>query len=337
MYVANEGDNTVSVIHAEANKVVAKVMFNIEPFNSGYIECDKIKAPIAQQFYVWSGSECTAKPYRGFEFVSWQENLGRNSSQLISATTPPSISDSILDFLHMNPDKPESKLNIGKFGSLTASFKPLPPPIPPEYIATLFTVVATAFIGSWLTPTVIGWRNARRQASKLDFYHNEIKRVYDDAKIDRNDIMELDSLSDNIIDEYTRGRINKESYDKLVAEISISYGEIFTKEIDSLNNLSENDKVKRLSTIIDDLEDMHAKGKINNDYYTNLKKETSILYQEILRKRIGYLNSLPENDKVTLLLEIKEDISDAYSKEKISELHYTLLEKKLSNYEKATT
>jgi hypothetical protein len=143
-------------------------------------------------------------------------------------------------------------------------------------------------------------------------------------------------LTDDITDEYTRGKINKESYDKLGDEISISYGEILTKEIDSLNNLFflENDKVKQLSTIIGDIEDMHAKGKINNEYYTNLKKETSVLYQEIFKKRIDSLNNLPENDKGKLLIELKDDISDAYSKEEISELHYTLLEKKLSNYEK---
>jgi len=212
----------------------------------------------------------------------------------------------------------------------------IPPPIPPEYVATLFTVVATAFIGSWLTPTVIAWRNSKKQGSKLDRYHNEVKKVYNDAKIDRTDIQELDNLRDNITDEYARGKINKESYDKLGDEISISCGEILTKEIDSLNNLFflENDKVKQLSTIIGDIEDMHAKGKINNEYYTNLKKETSVLYQEIFKKRIDSLNNLPENDKGKLLIELKDDISDAYSKEEISELHYTLLEKKLSNYEK---
>jgi hypothetical protein len=158
--------------------------------------------------------------------------------------------------------------------------------------------------------------------------------VYNYAKIDRNDIQELDNWRDNITDEYTRGKINKESYDKLGDEISISYGEILTKEIDSLNNLSENDKVKRLSTIINDIEDMRTKGKINNEYYANLKKETSILYQEIFKKRIDSLNSLPENDKGKLLDKIKDDISDACSKEKISELHYTLLKEKVSNYEK---
>jgi hypothetical protein len=49
-------------------------------------------------------------------------------------------------------------------------------------------------------------------------------------------------LSDNIKDEYTRGKINKEQYDKLVDEISKSYVEIFAKEIDSVSKLADNDK-----------------------------------------------------------------------------------------------
>jgi len=45
------------------------------------------------------------------------------------------------------------------------------------------------------------------------------------------------------------------------------------------------------------------------------------------------LNSLPGHDKEKLLAELKDDISDAYSGGKISELHYSLLKEKLSNYE----
>jgi hypothetical protein len=120
----------------------------------------------------------------------------------------------------------------------------------------------------------------------------------------------------------------------LTDEISISYGEIFTKEKDSLDNLSGSDNLTRLSAIINDLEEMHAEGKINNERYAKLKKDTAILYQELFRRRIDSSNTLQENDNGKLLDEIKEDISDAYSKDKISELHYTLLEKKLSNYEK---
>jgi YVTN family beta-propeller protein len=335
VYVANYDDGTVSVIDAIANKVVAKVMFNIEPLNAGHIECDKNKliVPIAQEFYIWNGSQCTAKPNQGFDFVSWQENLNGNSTQLIKVSSPLSFLDPILNILS-KPDKPEATVNITKFGSFTANFKALPPPIPPEYLATLFTVVVTAFIGSWLTPTVIGWRNAKKQGSKLDHYHNKLKELYNDCRLDRDDIQKLNNIRDNIADEYTRGKINKEQHDKLRDEISISYGKIFTKEMDSLNNLSENDKEKQLSAIKSDIEDMHVERKIDNEYYANFHKEISILYEEIFKKRIDSLNNIPESDKEKLLVKIKDDISDAYSREKINELHYTLLKEKLSNYEK---
>jgi YVTN family beta-propeller protein len=335
VYVANFGSNSLSVIDGNANKLVAGVTLDVKPFNGGHIECykDRVIAPTVQQFYLWSGSECTAKPNEGFEFVSWQENLGRNSTQLLSVASPPSFFDSILDVLHLRPDKPESKLNVTKFGSFTANFKALPPPIPPEYVATLFTVVATAFIGSWLTPTVIGWRKARKEGSKLDHYHNGVKKLYNDGKLDRNDIGELNKLRDNITDEHTRGKINKEQYGKLADEISIIYGEIFTKEIDSLNSLSENGKAKQLSAIRNDVEGLHAKGRLNNELYVNLKKQISVLYEELFRRRIDSLNGTLENNKAKLLAEIKDDISDAYSKERINELHYTLLKEKVSNYE----
>ena len=55
--------------------------------------------------------------------------------------------------------------------------------------------------------------------------------MYNDGKLDRNDIQELDNLRDNITDEYTRGKIGKEQYDKLGDVISISYGEIFTNSL----------------------------------------------------------------------------------------------------------
>jgi YVTN family beta-propeller protein len=326
LYVTNSFDNTVSVIDEATNNVVAAVTFTVNPFNAGHIECgkDRLIAPVVQQFYIWSGSECKAKPNQGFDFVSWQENLGGNSSRVLQFASPSPFFEPILDFLHLTPDKPEATFNITKFGSFTANFKALPPPIPPEYVATLFTVVVTALVGSWLTPTVIGWRKARKEGSKLDHYHNEVKKLYNEGKLDMNDIQGLNNLRDNIKDQYIRGKINKEQYDKLVDEISISYDEIFTKEIDSLSKLSENDKVKQLSATIRNIEYMHA----------SLKKETSILYQELYKKRIDSLNSLPENSKGKLLAEIKDDISDAYSKEKISELHYSFLKERLLSYEK---
>jgi len=93
IYVVNTAGGTVSVIDSKSNKVVTRVMFNVEPFNSGHIECDNVKSPspLLQQFYLYSGAKCTAKPNPGFEFVSWQSNLNENSTQLLQAASTPSI------------------------------------------------------------------------------------------------------------------------------------------------------------------------------------------------------------------------------------------------------
>lgn len=96
--------------------------------------------------------------------------------------------------------------------------------------------------------------------------------MYNDGKLDSNDIEKLDKLRENITDEYARGKINKEQYDKLANEMSISYKEIFTKELDALNSLSENDKVKQLPVMKSKINDAYAKGKINELHYALLKE-----------------------------------------------------------------
>ena len=283
IYVTNSGDNTLSVIDGKTNKIVTKIMFNIEPYNAGHIECDKDKliAPTEQQFYVYSGTQCTAKPNQGFEFVNWQENLVGNSTQLLQFSPPntwySTLKDGILDFFHMKRDKTEATLEIKKFGSFTANFKALPPPIPSEHVATLFAVVISAFIGSWLTPTIVEWQRSRKQGGKLDYYHNELKSLYNDGRLNRNDIEKLDALNNDIDDDYSKGKINKEQYDRLGDEISVRYRKIVTDKIDVVKNLSPNEKVKQVSEIKNIIEDAHAEGKINELHYSLLKERLSDL------------------------------------------------------------
>ena len=60
---------------------------------------------------------------------------------------------------------------------------------------------------------------------------------------------------------------------------------------------------------------------IGNKDYTNLKNEISLVYQEIFKKRINSLRGSPEvNVKLrqVKLAKLKEDITDAYSKGKIT-------------------
>ncbi len=56
-----------------------------------------------------------------------------------------------------------------------------------------------------------------------------------------------------------------------------------------------------------------------------------MLYEEVYRKRLELLKSSKENIKEQLK-KIEDEIMDAYSKGKITELHYTLLKEKITEY-----
>jgi YVTN family beta-propeller protein len=273
IYAAKSEENAVYVIDGKSNKVVARVLFNVEPFNSGHIECDRLIAPLLQQFYLYDGAKCIAKPSQGFEFVSWQENLKGNSTQMLQVAPAPSVWDSILDMFHMKPDKPEATLAISKFGSFTANFRALPPPVPPEYWTTLFGFVLSTILGTVLIPTFLVWRKSKSQGNKLEYYHYQISGLYDDGRLDENDMDKLDSLRKSITDEYAKGKITKEQFEKLINEISINYREIFNNELDSLYNLSEYDKENLVVKIKSDIEDAYAKEKINDLHYNLLQKK----------------------------------------------------------------
>ena len=133
-------------------------------------------------------TKCIAKPSKGFEFSSWREILAGNSSKKISVTSG-SPWNSFLDAFYLKPDDPSAIITINRFGNFPADFSALPPPLPPQYWASLLTVVITALVGSWLTPSIIGWRKEKRQKNKLESYNKKIKLLHNDDN---------DNLSSNL-------------------------------------------------------------------------------------------------------------------------------------------
>jgi hypothetical protein len=72
-------------------------------------------------------------------------------------------------------------------------------------------------------------------------------------------------------------------------------------------------------------------------HYSNLKDEISILYQEIFMKKIDSMYDDDNNNKeidLSLKLKLVREIKDAFSKGKLTELHYNLLLNKISEMEK---
>jgi YVTN family beta-propeller protein len=275
IYVTKYYDNSVSVIDGKTNKILAGITLQISPPNSAHIKCDNLTAPLSLQIYINQGAKCTAFPNPGYEFISWGKNLQDNSTQFLQGAPDHSIYDDLLNFLHLESIKPEFTITITNFGSFTANFKELPTPIPSEYLATLFAVVISAFIGSWLTPTLIEWRKTKNHGKKLEHYHNEIENLDKDGRINKNDISHLDGLRNNITDDYTRGKITKDQYEKLIEEVSVKYREVFKNEINSLNNQSPTNNENKSIELKNSLDDSFAAGKINEVQYNLLKEKLS--------------------------------------------------------------
>jgi YVTN family beta-propeller protein len=281
VYVANAASNSLSVIDPIVNEVVAGITFKVNPFNSGYILCDGLTTPFPteQYIYVYSGAQCTAKPNKGFEFLSWEENLEGNSTQLITVSSSASTWDSILDLLGFESNEPEATLNVTKFGTFTANFKELPPAVPSEYWIPIYGILISTIVG-WSIPSIIGWAKSKADVRKLNYYHKRIASLYGDGKLDENDIEALDRLRSNIMDAYSKGKINEKHYESLRNEISILYEEILRKRINALNKSNPSNRKttqEQLAQIRNEVEYAYSKGKINEKHYDLLNKNISNL------------------------------------------------------------
>jgi hypothetical protein len=144
----------------------------------------------------------------------------------------------------------------------TANFERVPLPIP------LYGVIVSSIVG-WSIPSIIGWIKAKRQGARVDHYYKRISCLYNDGKLDENDIEPLDRLKRDITDAYAKGKIGDQHYANLKNEISMLYEKIYKKRIDSLNGKGDLDAVKN------DITSAYAEGKINELHYNLINEKIS--------------------------------------------------------------
>jgi YVTN family beta-propeller protein len=324
IYVANSVSDSISVIDPATNKVVAGVTFDSIPFQGGQIICNDLNAPINRYFYISSGTDCVAKPRSGYEFDSWVQIFDDNSTRTLNASTPSDwLVDPVAAFNDVFIDDPAANLTVNRFGNFTAYFKALPPPVPAEFTASIITVIVAAFVGSLLVPAAVSWLRSKKQTSRLNSFHLQMDHIYADRKLDKNETDQSNILNKDISDSYAAGKISNEQYTHLKNEVSTAYQEIFKKRIGSVTeqNIDTDDN------IINEISNAYSNGELSNEHYTNLKNELSNMYQKIFKKRIESITN-PNTEAVS---KIKNDITDAYSDGKITELHYNLLNQKISD------
>jgi YVTN family beta-propeller protein len=193
IYVANAESNSVSVIDVSSDKVAAGVTLKNHPANSGKIICDNKEYPTNIYLYVDNGTNCTVQPDKDFQFIGWVENLNQNS------TIPAGDSS--------------GNLPVNRYGTFTANFKPLPPPIPPEYWSLIITVIVTTIIG-WSIPSIFGWVKTRRQLKHLKECIEQI------GKLDKN------AIEEKMKGYYVEGKISEDHRQFLKERISEYYDSV---------------------------------------------------------------------------------------------------------------
>ncbi|HKG86890.1 MAG TPA: hypothetical protein VKA95_01085 [Nitrososphaeraceae archaeon] len=194
--------------------------------------------------------------------------------------------------------------------------------------AVVGTVVTALFI-----PSIVGWIRSKRAARKLNEYHEKIKALSKkDDKLDEDKITQLNEFRVEILDAYSKGKISEKHYESLRNETLIHNEKIFRNRISTLNRDNSSNKKPReeqLNNIRNDLEYAYSEGKISEIHYESLKDEISIQYDKIFRKKID--DASKSETKKQQLNKIRNDLEYAYSEGKISEKHYDLLNKAISN------
>ena len=277
--------------------MVAGVTFDLIPFRGGQIICNDLNAPINRYFYVSSGTECIAKPNNGFEFDSWVEIFDGNSTRTISASTPAdsplaALRDAFLDNTATN---------------LTRTVSAPESPLALEALRDAFSDDPAAIL------TVNRFGNFTAYFRELP---PAVPAEYIASLITVIIATLVGSLLIPALVSWLRSKKQTSRLNSFHQQMAIVYGDgkVDESDINKLDKLNKN------------ISDSYAAGKINNDQYSSLKNEVSAAYQKIFKKRIESITE--QNPKA--ISNLKNNIEDAYSDRKITELDYNLLNGKIS-------
>ena len=192
VYVTNTGSDTVSVIDGSIDAVVERVNFNINPPNSGDIQCNGQQIVQNTSLFYKNGTnlQCHADAGQGYEFSSWA-NMAYGSGNPLN-------------------------LVISQYGgTLTANYKPTLTFA--QYLAIVLGPISVISI-------IVGWLFRNRQRKYLDKYLTILDGVNEDLNQNKNNreaLLHLQLVKKEILHSFKKGRINDAYYiilDKKVDE-----------------------------------------------------------------------------------------------------------------------
>jgi YVTN family beta-propeller protein len=191
IYMTNTVSNGIMVISGQTDSVVVRLSVEINPKNSGTIECNNSKLQ-SQNFLLVSINnviKCTAHASRGYSFDFWS-----NMTNTISKNTNPLA------------------LNVTENNLLIANFKP-------SISTETYIGMVAAIVGS--TSIFAGWYYRKRERSYLNKSMNRIDYTYDSLKDNKVEgIKQLDDIQKEIINLFKKGKITDSHYNILDKRIT---------------------------------------------------------------------------------------------------------------------
>jgi YVTN family beta-propeller protein len=191
IYMTNTVSNGVIVISGQTDSVVVRLAVEINPKNSGTIECNNSRLQ-SQNFLLHpinSEIKCTAHASRGYSFDFWS-----NMTNMISNNTNP------------------VSLNVTENNLLIANFKP-------SISTETYIGMVAAIVGS--TSIFAGWYYRKRERSYLNKSMNRIDYTYYVLKNDKVEgVKQLENIQKEITNLFKKGKITDSHYNILDKRIT---------------------------------------------------------------------------------------------------------------------
>src|SRR5215472_598728 len=191
IYVTNTGSDTVSIIDGNTDSVVVKVGFNVNPLNSGDVQCNGQLILPNTYFMYRNGTNitCTANAGQGYKFSSWS-NIAYGSTNPLN-------------------------LKVSQYGTtVTANFNQTLSP--EQYLAIVIGPISIVSIA-------VGWFFRNRQRRYLNKYMTLIDVAYETLCQNNNSkefLLRLQLIRMEVTHLFKKGKISDSYYNILQNKIS---------------------------------------------------------------------------------------------------------------------
>jgi ppGpp synthetase/RelA/SpoT-type nucleotidyltranferase len=251
-----------------------KVMFNVEPSDSGYINCSNKTILTGSFIEMKNGSVCSATPNTSYGFHSWSQGLGATSSKALQSVSP---STEYLRIFGFYLSDNSSILNITQDGNFTARFTELIE-LSQEDFFNQYSAISLTFLTGLLVPFLIPWRRRRLQHGEMRKLDALIQARMTAQSSSETDLLRLEELWQRTFLMLSQDKINEIHYKALNDKLSVCYEEICRRIMSALNSIEGLNKLK------DRITDAFIKKILDESHYKILNDQILIYEQKIKDK-----------------------------------------------------